>query len=110
MSFIYRTFLGSNRVTHFSLEQWTVDDVVKWAMKFIDMEDANKLRVEKIDGATLLDMTDAAMFKECKIPYGPSMKLAKAVNELRGSAQSMVTFWFLGNPMETARVRLLWKA
>lgn len=67
---------------------WSIDVVAHWAecSVIISLEDIQKLRAEKIDGAVLLHMTDIQHFKACGLAYGPASKLARAVEKLKSSS------------------------
>jgi hypothetical protein len=69
---------------------WTVEQVVTWAKRDVklDEEDAEKLRKQKVDGATLIEMAKLEQDKlivqleRYGIPGGPATKLAAAIKGL----------------------------
>lgn len=71
------------RVLHPDPLQWSIDDVVHWAIKEVKIEErhALKLKEQEIDGVSLPEMNEEKMVKLYGIPGGPSAKLMKAIRE-----------------------------
>eukprot|EP01124_Arcella_intermedia_P021030 TRINITY_DN2875_c0_g1_i10.p1 TRINITY_DN2875_c0_g1~~TRINITY_DN2875_c0_g1_i10.p1 ORF type:complete len:355 (-),score=37.22 TRINITY_DN2875_c0_g1_i10:353-1417(-) len=65
---------------------WTCDDVLNWAMKYVDERYALKLKEQVVDGSALLAFSKRD-FKDCGIPIGPSAKLYSAVQKMQSSEQ-----------------------
>ena len=72
--------------------EWSVEEVYEWAVRLLDEEEAQKLRVQKVDGATLLIWSEK--YEEEKIEEklrsygiagGPASKLASAIKALSAS-------------------------
>jgi carbonic anhydrase len=65
------------------VQQWTIEEVVIWAAKFIETENASKLKGQEVDGKALLNLNVASL-ERCGIPVGPASILAKEIEKLRG--------------------------
>jgi hypothetical protein len=61
---------------------WTKDDVLNWLKKIIDEDEANILWQERIDGATLVELTDDDL-KNMNLSLFARKKLLKEINCLQ---------------------------
>jgi hypothetical protein len=78
--------LGTDEKT---IKQWTVDEVVQWALKIdgIEQEDTEALRTQRVSGKALLNL-NAASLERCGIHIGPAAILAKEIENLKGPTQT----------------------
>jgi len=74
-------------------KSWTTDHVYRWAVEIIkvDPEDAQKLKPQKITGASLHLMTEERL-RSYGIPGGPAALLSEAVLQLFPSKAKPCSF------------------
>eukprot|EP01102_Stenamoeba_stenopodia_P000347 TRINITY_DN1031_c0_g3_i3.p1 TRINITY_DN1031_c0_g3~~TRINITY_DN1031_c0_g3_i3.p1 ORF type:complete len:512 (-),score=84.70 TRINITY_DN1031_c0_g3_i3:401-1936(-) len=64
------------------MSEWSVEDVYEWSRQFLDEEDAEKLRKQKIKGSSLIQVTEERL-QSYGLLGGPSMDLLSAINGIK---------------------------
>ena len=66
------------------VSSWSTEQVYRWATDDvgIDEEDARLLLAQKINGETLLELSEDRL-RSAGLPMGPAIKLSKAIQQLK---------------------------